>query len=75
MTNKHFSETRGIFYVVGEDNRAFHWSFPGDASLEENYDKLSYIRDQIWKTMEEKRLLEKENEDKSKNISDKNKEK
>lgn len=65
---KIFGEAKGCYTLV-EDNKIFHFLFPAHITLAENYDKISIIKEEIWKAMEKQKKAEEEKESKSKIIT------
>jgi len=48
---KLFSESRGQYSLV-DGNKLFYFTFPSSATLAENYDKISFLKEEIFKAME-----------------------
>jgi hypothetical protein len=53
------AEPRGK-YTVLNGNKVYQFDFPINAKLGENYDIISYIRNELWTAMENERKKEQE---------------
>ena len=72
---KIFDEYRGK-YVMIDGTKMFAFEFPFASNVAENYVALSYLRDKVWKAMEEQKKREeaqKEKSDKQKDLTESNK--
>jgi len=57
---KVFAEGRGKYSLL-ESTKVFQFEFPLTATLEENYAAISYLRNEIFKAMDEQRKKEEAN--------------
>ena len=54
-----FAEARGKYSLV-DGPKMFSFEFPAASNLAENYAAISFLRDEIWKAMEEQKKAEEE---------------
>jgi len=56
---KMFAEARGKYTLI-DGQKVFSFEFYNQATLMENYDVLTYMRDRLWAAIEEQKKKEKE---------------
>jgi len=59
------SQTRGQYDIVDDDKNIYSFTFPLKSTVGTNYDVLSFLRDELWKAMEEQRKKEEKVEEKA----------
>jgi len=52
-----FAESLGRYTIV-DGQKVYQFVFNGDSTLPENYGILSFLRDEIWRVMEDQRKAE-----------------
>lgn len=54
-----FAEARGRYTYV-DDQKVYHFSFPNTCSVIQNYDAISFMREELWKAIQENKKREQE---------------
>ena len=57
ITKRLYAEPRGQ-YVYVDGQKIFRFEFPSDSTVIQNYDVICYLKNEIWKAMEDQRKKE-----------------